>query len=180
MRTFSEYIAESMEDAYRYKFNWNTYESEDDEGEIVYDYIGSMQRAFFNTRNGDRMMWYARENTVQGSSGTWDIAFGIMDQNKDESEDQNIDIKKTGRGDAFGILATVAAITAEFVEVGYEEGRVGYLRFHALEKNRANLYIKRLIPKVVEISGIDVEVERIEDGGEYGTDVVCRVGYSRW
>ena len=164
MKNFKEYLLrEALEDSYNYTFDISESEVEaDDWGEESYTemQMDSTQKASFQTEEGQKFLWTATENIVQGSSGTWEIAFGTVE----DFGDDKIQIELTGQGNAFRILSTVVEITAEFLEYSKEEPmRVQYLKFRSKGSNRTKLYKNRLIPALEKISGVKLDLEREEE-----------------
>jgi len=141
-------IYESLDDPYKYKNTFKTEEIEaewdDGEGTYMKDVLSPVQIVKFKTDSGVEFIWYARQN--RHDDNRWEIAFGVS-KGVDHKGAEQLDIEKTGKGDAFRIFATIIDITNSFIQFD-QSYEVRNIIFTAKGENRAKLYIKRLVPKI--------------------------------
>jgi hypothetical protein len=145
---------------FQHSFRTELVDEEDEETGETYkkEVLSPVQIIKFKTPTGLEYMWYARQGNYDDTS--WSIAFGVY-KGKDEIRgSEKIDIKKTGTGDAFRVLSTVLNIINTFVEFD-ENYEIRRLTFESEGKNRTDLYLKRLVPKIENF-----EVENVHTDGE--------------
>lgn len=164
-------INESLDYPFKYRcaFKTEPIESEDEDedtpGEVyTKDVLLPVQIVHFKTTNGTNYLWYAKQDRYDDTN--WNIAFGVTTK-QDDSGKYHLDIGVTGTGDVFRILSTVVSITNDFIN--YDEGgEIQRLNFSAKEKNRANLYVKRLVPKIENF-----QLEDVRD--DYGETLISMI-----
>lgn len=156
-------IFESLDNPYPWKHTFKTSEvinDWDDSGEeYAKDVLDPVQQIHFKTEDGTPYLWYARQNRYNDKY--WEIAFGLVKSQSDNGAYQ-LDIEKTGTGNAFRIFATIIDITNSFVEFDSDNYEVQALTISSKGNNRTSLYKKYLIPK---IEGFDISHEQ-KDGDE--------------
>ena len=136
------------EDSYPFKhsqFSTEEIDYEDPDSGETYkkDVLSPVQIVRFKTSAGIPYLWYAKQGRHDDSA--WTIAFGVEKGTGPKGETQ-LDIGKTGTGDAFRIFSTVIAITNAFTEFD-EDYEVQRLIFESDGDNRTKLYLKRLVPR---------------------------------
>jgi len=141
-------IRESLDSPYHWRNSFKTElqgVTDDETGEEHQeDRFSPVQIVRFTTGDGTPFIWYARQNRY--SDGTWEIAFGVHTGDGLNDEHQ-LDIKKTGRGNAFRVFATVVDIINHFVQ--YDENyEIQRLTMQSEGANRTQLYLKRIVPKI--------------------------------
>ncbi len=147
IRKINEALFESLDGGYRWrnKFETEPIEMVDEETDEVYyeDTLTPVQMAHFQTDEGVKYLWYARQNRYDDA--TWDIAFGV-EMGQSERGEYKLDIEKTGTGNAARVFATVIEITNAFIE--YAEHSALRLTMTSVGDNRTRLYLKRLLPLI--------------------------------
>jgi hypothetical protein len=151
-------IFESLDNPYPWKNTFKTSQViddwDDDGEEYPKDVLDPVQMIHFKTENGTPYMWYARQNRYNDTY--WEIAFGMIKGQRENGEYQ-LDIEKTGTGNAFRIFATIIDITNSFIDYDGDNYDVRVLTISSKGNNRTSLYKKYLIPK---IEGFDISHEQ--------------------
>lgn len=151
MMSFKEFylklVKEALEDSYRWKGNFessNEPQTDDETGEVyMKDVLDPVQIIKFSTQDGREYIWYAKQSRYDETH--WEIAFGEVKMHS--GKNFILDITKSGKGDAFKILATVINITNAFIEFD-ENIEVRTMHFSSKESNRTKLYLNRLVPRI--------------------------------
>jgi hypothetical protein len=156
-RMAGSYAAESLDNPYRSRGSFSTYEEEvedEETGEIhVENKLSPVQIVHFKTDAGVPYVWYARQSRYDDTR--WEIAFGEHETTDPHNGALLLNTKTTGRGDAFRVFATVLEITNQFIEFD-DNYEVRTLSFTAKGDNRSSLYAKRLAPRLDKFKITDV------------------------
>ena len=149
MITFKQ-LLEGLADTqgYKFKHSFKTEEIEvedEDYNEVLKDILSPVQIIRFTTDKGIPYIWYAKQD--RHSDTHWHIAFGVDKGEKDLRGNMQLDITKTGTGDAMKVFATVIEITNSFVEFD-DNYEITHLMFESEGENRTDLYLKRLVPLI--------------------------------
>ena len=145
--TIFNILNETMDNPYPWKQTFKTEEYTDDFDdtgeEYTKDILSSPQIIHFQTENGMKYIWYAKQNKYNDTF--WEIAFGAVES--ESNGHYQTDIGITSTGNAFRIFATVIDITNAFIE--YDQNyEIQTITISSKGNNRTNLYKKYIIPKI--------------------------------
>ena len=139
---------ESLDNPYSWQDDFKTEEEVDDWDDTGEEYakevLTPVQIIRFKTDEGLEYAWYSRQNRMNETY--WEIAFGVV-KGENSRGGLDLDIEKTGTGNAFRVFATVIDITNRFIEFD-ENYEVQHLTFSSKGQNRTRLYKKYLVPKI--------------------------------
>lgn len=160
-------VSETMTDAYKYKHTFKTEliskEDEETGEEYQQEVFSPVQIVKFKTDAGIPYIWYAKQNRYDDTM--WEIAFGV-DKGVNARGANELDINVTNTGDAFKIFATVIDITNSFIQQD-ENYEIQRLLVKSKGKNRTNLYLKRILPRIEYF-----EVDHVYSAGGDETEII--------
>lgn len=174
MKTLQDILKEAIGyDYYKFSdsFSSETIEVEDEDTGETYskDVLSPVQIIRFKTDNNIPYLWYARQSRYDETA--WEIAFGVESSVKAFNGASQLNINKTGTGDAFKIFSTVVAITNTFIEFD-ENLEVHRLIMESEGHNRTQLYLKRILPKIEKF-----KVDSVSQNGETSTIIMTRTEF---